>query len=71
MTRSVMTFNEGMRIDTSTVSTGGRGGGRGIAIGGGFADWPSLLLALFLGVDPARRSSSRWARPRAGTVQCT
>ncbi len=47
-----MTFNEGMRIDTSTVSTGGRGGGRGIAIGGGFGGLAILLLALFLGVDP-------------------
>ena len=46
-----MTFNEGMRIDTSTTSTGG-GAGRGIAIGGGFGGLAIVLLALFLGVDP-------------------
>ena len=48
-----MTFNEGMRIDTSTTSTGG-GGGRGIAIGGGVGGMVILLLALFLGVDPGQ-----------------
>ncbi len=48
-----MTFNEGMRIDTSTTSTsGGRGGGRGLAVGGGVGGLIILLLALFLGVDP-------------------
>ncbi len=46
-----MTFNEGMRIDTSRTSTGG-GGGRGIAIGGGVGGLAIVLLALFLGVDP-------------------
>ena len=46
-----MTFNEGMRIDTSTTSTGG-GGGRGIAVGGGLGGLAIVLLALFLGVDP-------------------
>ena len=46
-----MTFNEGMRIDTSTTSTGG-GAGRGIAIGGGIGGLAIMLLALFLGVDP-------------------
>jgi predicted metalloprotease len=48
-----MTFNEGMRIDTSTTSTrGGRGGGRGIAVGGGVGGLAIMLIALFLGVDP-------------------
>ena len=46
-----MTFNEGMRIDTSRTSVGG-GGGRGIAIGGGLGGLAIVLLALFLGVDP-------------------
>ena len=46
-----MTFNEGMRIDTSRTSTGG-GGGRGIALGGGIGGLAIVLLALFLGVDP-------------------
>ncbi len=46
-----MTFNEGMRIDTSKTRTGG-GAGRGIAIGGGFGGLAILLVALFLGVDP-------------------
>jgi hypothetical protein len=46
-----MTFNEGMRIDTSRTTTGG-GGGRGIAVGGGIGGLAIVLLALFLGVDP-------------------
>ncbi|MGV0871176.1 KPN_02809 family neutral zinc metallopeptidase [Mycolicibacterium sp. XJ879] len=50
-----MTFNEGMRIDTSTTSSsgGGRGPGRGIAIGGGVGGLLVLVVALFLGVDPS------------------
>ena len=50
-----MTFNEGMQIDTSNISTsgGGRGPGRGIAIGGGFGGLLILIVALFLGVDPS------------------
>lgn len=50
-----MTFNEGMRIDTSTTSTsggGGRGPGRGIAVGGGLGGLIIVVVALFLGVDP-------------------
>ena len=47
-----MTFNEGMRIDTSNTSSTGGGGGRGIAIGGGVGGLVIVLLALFLGVDP-------------------
>ena len=49
-----MTFNEGMRIDTSTTSTGGgRGPGRGIAVGGGLGGLLIVVVALFLGVDPS------------------
>ncbi|GJF09927.1 membrane protein [Mycolicibacterium cyprinidarum] len=50
-----MTFNEGMRIDTSTTSSsgGGRGPGRGIAIGGGLGGLLIVVVALFLGVDPS------------------
>lgn len=50
-----MTFNEGMRIDTSTTSSsggGGGGGGRGIAVGGGIGGLLIVVVALFLGVDP-------------------
>lgn len=49
-----MTFNEGMRIDTSTTSSsgGGRGPGRGIAVGGGLGGLLIVVVALFLGVDP-------------------
>jgi uncharacterized protein len=48
-----MTFSEGMQIDTSTTSTsGGRGPGRGIAIGGGLGGLLIVVVALFLGVDP-------------------
>jgi predicted metalloprotease len=49
-----MTFNEGMRIDTSTTRSSGGGGGRGIALGGGLGGLAIMLLALFLGVDPGR-----------------
>lgn len=49
-----MTFNEGMQIDTSTTSTsGGRGPGRGIAVGGGLGGLIIVVVALFLGVDPS------------------
>lgn len=49
-----MTFNEGMQIDTSNISTGGgRGSGRGIAIGGGVGGLLILVVALFLGIDPS------------------
>jgi predicted metalloprotease len=50
----MMTFNEGMQIDTSTTSTSGGGGGGGgrIAIGGGIGGLLIVVVALFLGVDP-------------------
>lgn len=50
-----MTFNEGMRIDTSTTSSsgGGRGPGRGIAVGGGVGGLLIVVVALFLGIDPS------------------
>jgi predicted metalloprotease len=49
-----MTFNEGMQIDTTNISTsGGGGGGRGIAIGGGLGGLLIVVVALFLGVDPS------------------
>ena len=51
-----MTFNEGMRIDTSTTSSSGGGGGGGgggrMAIGGGIGGLLIVVIALFLGVDP-------------------
>jgi predicted metalloprotease len=50
-----MTFNEGMRIDTSTTSSSGGGGGGGggrLAIGGGLGGLLIVVVALFLGVDP-------------------
>lgn len=45
-----MTFNEGVRIDTSTTSTSG--GGRGIAVGGGAVGLLIVVVALLMGVDP-------------------
>jgi predicted metalloprotease len=49
-----MTFNEGMQIDTSTTSVGGgRGPGRGIAVGGGLGGLLIVVVALFLGLDPS------------------
>src|SRR4030088_3480241 len=51
---NAMTFNEGMQIDTTNISTGGgRGPGRGIAIGGGLGGLLVVVIALFLGVDPS------------------
>ena len=48
-----MTFNEGMQIDTSTTSSsgGGRGPGRGIAIGGGLG---GLLIITPRGGQPIK-----------------
>lgn len=46
-----MTFNEGIRIDTSTTSTSGVGGRR-LAIGGGLGGLLIVVAAMFLGVDP-------------------
>ena len=63
-----MTFNEGIRIDTSnTTSTGGGGGrgGRGIALGGGLGGLAIALLALFLGVDPGPVLSQQQMGPAA------
>ena len=54
-----MTFNEGMRIDTSTTSASGGGGGRAIAIGGGLGGLLILVLAMFLGVDPGNVMSQQ------------
>ena len=51
----MMTFNEGMQIDTSTTSSSGGGGGGGggrLAIGGGVGGLLIVVVALFLGVDP-------------------
>ena len=68
-----MTFNEGMQIDTSNISTGGRGPGRGIAIGGGLGGLIIVVIALFLGVDPSsvipsnRRSTLGASRHRDTT----
>lgn len=45
-----MSFNQGSRLDTSRVQTGGRGGGgagRGVVVGGGLG---GLLLTILLGV---------------------
>ncbi|MCB1266274.1 MAG: zinc metallopeptidase [Mycobacterium sp.] len=62
-----MTFNEGMRIDTSTTSTGG-GAGRGIAIGGGIGGLAIVLLALFLGVDPGPVLSQQQVGSESGST---
>jgi predicted metalloprotease len=51
LTECAMTFNEGMRIDTSTTSSTGRGGRR-MAIGGGAGGLLIVVLALFFGIDP-------------------
>jgi uncharacterized protein len=64
-----MTFNEGIRIDTSNTSTsggGGGGGGRGIAVGGGLVGLIILLLTLFLGGDPGSVLSQQAIEPQGG-----
>ncbi len=66
-----MTFNEGVRIDTSRTSTsgggfGGGGGGRGIAVGGGLAGLVVLLLTVFLGGDPGSVLSQQPIQPQGG-----
>ncbi len=50
-----MDFNDRARLDTSQVSDvrGRRGGGRGVALGGGGLGIVGLLIALVLGVNPA------------------
>lgn len=74
-----MTFNEGMKIDTSTTSSsgGGRGPGRGIAVGGGIGGLLIVVVALFLGVDPgtvlpeqSQTSSQDVAAPGFDLSQC-
>jgi uncharacterized protein len=60
-----MTFNEGMRIDTSTTRSTGGGRGRGIALGGGFGGLAIVLLALFLGVDPGTVISQQPMAPQS------
>jgi predicted metalloprotease len=42
-----------MQIDTSNISAGGRGPGRGIAIGGGLGGLVIVVIALLLGIDPS------------------
>ena len=68
-----MTFNEGMRIDTSTTRSSG-GAGRGIAIGGGVGGLVIMLIALFLGVDPGpvlqQTSAPSQSQPGFDLAQC-
>jgi len=69
-----MTFNEGMRIDTSSVGSSGGGSGRGIAIGGGVGGLAILLIALFLGVDPGpvlqQQSAPSQSQPGFDLARC-
>ncbi|NRQ50769.1 KPN_02809 family neutral zinc metallopeptidase [Aeromicrobium stalagmiti] len=46
-----MSFNEGANLDTSQVTGGGSRGG--LAIGGGIGGLVIVLVAAFLGIDPA------------------
>jgi predicted metalloprotease len=61
-----MTFNQGMRIDTSTTSTSG--GGRRIAIGGGLGGLLVVVAAMFLGVDPGDVLSQQPVNTREDTA---
>jgi predicted metalloprotease len=49
-----MSFNDGVRLDTSQVRSGGRGGGRGgLVVGGGIGGLVLLVIALVLGINPS------------------
>ena len=73
-----MTFNEGVRIDTSRTTTSGGGGGGfgggfpggggGIAVGGGMLGLVILLLTLFLGGDPGSVLSQQAIEPQGGVA---
>jgi uncharacterized protein len=71
-----MTFNEGMQIDTSTTSSSGRGVGRRAAIGGGLGGLLIVVVAVFLGVDPAnllggdQQAGPQQASPGFDVSQC-
>ncbi|NLJ53484.1 MAG: hypothetical protein GX344_05040 [Intrasporangiaceae bacterium] len=53
-----MSFNENVRLDTSSVRTGGGGGGRGgpggMVIGGGIGGLILTLILMFLGINPGQ-----------------
>jgi predicted metalloprotease len=60
-------FDDGVRLDTSQVRDR-RGGGRGVALGGGGLGLVGLLLAVVLGVNPADLLSDSGAAPADGAV---
>jgi hypothetical protein len=65
-------FDDNARLDTSRVSDvrGRRGGGRGLALGGGGLGIVGLLLALALGVDPSALTGGG-AGPAGGSGRST
>ena len=50
-----MSFNENVTLDTSQVSSGGRGGGApgGMVVGGGIGGIIMLILAMVFGINPS------------------
>ena len=49
-----MSFNDDVRLDTSQVRSGGRGGGpRGLVVGGGIGGLVVLVIAMIFGINPS------------------
>jgi predicted metalloprotease len=63
-------FDDNARLDTSRVSDvrGRRGGGRGLAVGGGGLGIVGLLIALALGVDPSALTGGASAPADSGVT---
>lgn len=61
-----MTFNEGARMDTGRVRSGGRGGK--VALGGGAGGLILVVLVLLFGGDPSSLLGSGTPDPSAGTT---
>ena len=65
-----MSFNENVTLDTSQVSSGGRGGGApgGMVVGGGIGGIIMLILAMIFGINPGDITGGG-EQPAPGQVQ--
>ncbi|HOT55804.1 MAG TPA: neutral zinc metallopeptidase [Ornithinibacter sp.] len=65
-----MSFNENVTLDTSQVSSGGRGGGApgGMVVGGGIGGIIMLILAMVFGINPSDITGGG-DQPAPGQVQ--
>jgi predicted metalloprotease len=64
-----MSFNDNAQLDTSQVSSGGRGGPGGMVIGGGLGGIILLIIALVFGVDPGSLPGTGTDPGGSGQVQ--